>query len=183
MYQEEEIIKACAEKESWAQKKIFEYFEKVMFRTAYRYTNNKEDAEDVVVDSFIKVFTKIDTFKLKNSKSFENWIKTIVINNSLMILRKKKKIVFTDINSHTEPSFQIDENLESKNIYAVIMNLPIGYKTVFNLFEIEGYSHKEIAEKLNISTQTSKSQLSRAKKLLQKRLNSLNEIKHEINRP
>lgn len=167
---QKKLIKDCIKKKVWAQKELFELYNKKMFRTAYRYTNNTEDAEDIIVESFIIIFEKLHTLEIRNEKSVENWIKTIVINNCLMLIRKKKRLLFSDKEPNTEQEYRIDENFDCENIYSALMNLPAGYRTVFNLFVIEGYSHKEIAENLNISVQISKSQLSRAKKQLRESL-------------
>lgn len=167
---QKKIIKACVNNKSWAQKELFDFYNKSMFLLAFRYTGNSEDAEDVLADSFISVFKNIKNFKIINEKSLESWIKTIVINNALMLLRKRKRIVSINNEVITEQKYCIDEDLKKENIYEAIKNLPDGYRTIFNMYVIDAYSHKEIAEKLNISVQTSKSQLSRAKKSLQKTL-------------
>ena len=136
-----------------------------MFLVAFRYTGNNQDSEDVLADSFISVFKNIKNFKLIHEKSLENWIKTIVINNALMLLRKRKRITLINDEIITEQEYSIDEDLMQENIYQAINNLPNGYRTVFNMYVIDAYSHKEIAKSLGISVQTSKSQLSRAKKV------------------
>lgn len=166
---QEKTIIACIKNKSWAQKELFDFYNKSMFSVAYRYTSNTEDSEDVLTDSFISVFKNLKTFKIINEKSLENWIKTIVINNALMLLRKRKRkrIISLKNEEIKEQEYCIDEDFKSENIFFAINNLPNGYKTIFNMYIIDGYSHKEIADELQISVQTSKSQLSRAKKSLQ----------------
>jgi len=146
----------------------------MMFRLCYRYLGNSHDAEDIVVEGFLKIFEHIKKFEYRNSSSLKNWMQTIMINESLMYLRRNKRILFSDDEYILEQKCHIDETLEIKDIHKAIAQLPTGYRTVFNMYVVEGFTHKEIAEKLNISIQTSKSQLSRARKLLQKMIKDLN---------
>ncbi len=172
--EEKELVKACKRKKQAAQKQLYELFYDTMFRTCYRYLGNSHDAEDMVVEGFLKIFEHIKKFEYRNSSSLKNWMKTIMINESLMHLRKNKRIVFSDDEYIFEQNYTIDEALEIKDIHKAITQMPTGYRTVFNMYVVEGFAHKEIAEKLNISEQTSKSQLSRAKKFLQKMIKGLN---------
>lgn len=170
---EKELIKACKKKKQFAQKILYERYYEKMFRTCYRYLANTTNTEDVLVEGFLKVFEHISKFEYRNGNSLQNWMKTIMINESLMYLRKNKRmILFTD-ETVFEHHYTIDDKLEIKDIHNAIAMMPVGFRTVFNLYVIEGYSHKEIAKKLNISEQTSKSQLSRAKKYLQKLIKDL----------
>jgi len=171
---EKELIKACKRKKQVGQKQLYERYYDIMFRICYRYLGNLHDAEDIVVEGFIKVFEKIKQFEYRNSSSLKNWIQTIMVNESLMHLRRSKRILFSDNEHILEQNYHIDETLEIKDIHKAIAQMPTGYRTVFNMYVVEGYSHKEIAERLNISEQTSKSQLSRAKKYLQKLIKDLN---------
>lgn len=130
------------------------------------------EAEDVLVIALTKVFEKIDQFK--NEGSFEGWIRRIVVNESLTWLRKNRSMYLeTDLEkAEREPDYhQLSDRLEAEDLLKIIQQLPSGYQIVFNLYAIDGYSHKEIAEQLNISENTSKSQLSRARTHLQKLLN------------
>ncbi len=172
--EEKELVKACKRKKQSAQKQLYEHYYDMMFRLCYRYLANSHDVEDVVVEGFIKVFEKIKQFEYRNSSSLKNWIQTIMVNESLMHLRRNKRIMFSDNEFIFEKNYTIDETLEIKDIHKAIAQMPTGYRTVFNMYVVEGYAHKEIAEKLNISEQTSKSQLSRAKKYLQKLIKDLN---------
>ncbi|MEN8121457.1 MAG: sigma-70 family RNA polymerase sigma factor [Bacteroidota bacterium] len=172
--EEKELVQACKRKKQAAQKQLYERYYEIMFRTCFRYLGNSHDSEDIVVEGFLKIFEHIKKFEYRNSGSLKNWMKTIMINESLMHLRKNKRILFSDDEYILEQKYHIDETLEIQDIHKAIAQMPIGYRTVFNMYVVEGYSHKEIAESLNISEQTSKSQLSRAKKFLQKMIKDLN---------
>ena len=139
-----------------------------MYHTCIRYLPDQMEAEDAVTEGFVKVFGKIHTFEYRGKGSLEGWIKRIMINESLMILRKKKH-VHVDINQFIdmESGLMTDTQLEYKEILKVVYALPNGYRTVFNMYIIEGYSHKEISEMLEISDGTSKWHVSFARKSLQ----------------
>ena len=145
-----------------------------MFRLCYRYLGNVHDAEDIVVEGFLKIFDKIETIEYRSESSFVNWMKTIMINESLMLLRKNKRIRFIEFDLHIEQENEFDISIELEEIFKVMDFMPDGYRTVFNLFVVEGYSHHEIAEKLEVSVQTSKSQLCKAKKFLEKLMKDMN---------
>jgi len=137
------------------------------------------EAEDVLVMSFTKIFERIDQFK--GEGSFEGWIRKVTVNESLSYLRKNKNMYLeTDIEAaDREPDYsQLESQLEAEDLLKMIDALPTGYRIVFNMYAIDGYSHKEIAAHLDINENTSKSQLSRARALLQRNcLESENEIK------
>ena len=170
---EEQLIKGCKKNNRQIQKKLYEYFSDEMFRLCYKYTNNVEDSEDILVKAFLKVFQNIKKFESREKGSLKKWIKTIMINESLMFLRTKKQLFFEQIDDKIENN---DENIEtelySQDILNIVKQMPNGYRTVFNLYSIEGYSHKEISELLSININTSKSQLHKAKKYLQKKINN-----------
>ena len=131
------------------------------------------EAEDSMISGFVKVFKHITDFEYRTEKSLENWIKRIMINESLMHLRKQNN--FTMIaETHARDVEAVqgmpEMNMNAEEIYTLILQLPVGYRTVFNLYAIEGYSHKEIAGQLQISENTSKSQLSKARAMLRKML-------------
>lgn len=163
-----EIIESCLSGNQFAQKRLYELFVKSMFRLCRRYVENEQDAEEVLMNGFLKFYKNLKAFKLTDENSLERWLRQIMINECLLFIRQRK-IKFSSIeiieNEVQEPEFT---NLETDDLYNILLTLPIGYRTVFNLFAIEGYSHAEIAIKLNISEGTSKSQLSRARELLQK---------------
>jgi RNA polymerase sigma-70 factor (ECF subfamily) len=153
-----------------AQKLLFNMLADKMLALCCRYVKSRQDAEEIMLDGFLKFFNKIGSFHYQNDAALFGFIKKIMINECLMFLRKRN--VFTIV-SETEieevpfPESALD-NLSAAEIYALIVQLPVGYRTVFNLSVIEGMEHKEIAALLGISTGTSKSQLSKAKLLLQK---------------
>jgi RNA polymerase sigma-70 factor (ECF subfamily) len=129
------------------------------------------EAEDVLVTAFMKVFDKIDQFKSEGS--FEGWIRRIVVNESLTHLRRNRSMYLeTELEqADREPDYdRLSDHLETEDLLNIIQELPAGYRIVFNMYAIDGYSHKEIAEQLGISENTSKSQLSRARVYLQKKL-------------
>ena len=165
-------IERLQKRDASAQKEIFEHYGSFLYRIAYRYVRERMLAEDLMVESFLKIFDGIINFKFDNLRSFEAWMKKIVVNESLMLLRKQS-------NFHLMPESEaieipVDDNIldkiSSEEIYKLIAELPDGYRTVFNLYAIEGYTHKEIAEQLHINEGTSKSQLNHARKLLQKKI-------------
>ncbi len=165
-------IESLRSKDPIAQKNIFEQYGSFLYRVAYRYVRDRMTAEDLVVDSFLKIFEGAANFRFDNLRSFEAWMKRIVINESLMLLRKQASFQLMPESEAIETP--VDDNIldsiSSDEIYQLIAELPDGYRTVFNLFAIEGYSHKEIAEQLHINEGTSKSQLNHARKLLQKKI-------------
>ncbi|TAK37313.1 MAG: RNA polymerase sigma factor [Saprospiraceae bacterium] len=172
---EKDLITACKKQERAAQKLLFERFAPLMLGVCRRYVKVPEDAEDVMVAGFYKVLSKIDSFT--GDGSFEGWIRRIMINESLMLLRNNQRIKYTEeINPNldaTEEPTIVDE-LSAGAILALLDELPPGYRTVFNLYVVEGYKHREIAQALGISINTSKSQLILAKnrmaELVKKRL-------------
>ena len=143
-----------------------------MFLLCFRYVNNMLDAEEVLHNGFMKVFRNLGKFKKKHEKSFKYWIRKIMINECLMFLRKRTNFKTVSINDVSEINFgtELIDNLESEDYLKLINNLPVGYRTVFNLYAIEGYKHHEIAKMLNISESTSRSQLSKARKLLKQKI-------------
>ena len=143
-----------------------------MFRLTFRYIKSQIDAEDVVITSFTKVFKGIHTFKFKEEGSLEGWIRKVVVNESLMWLRRRHNFNLTESldDAIPEPDLSQFSQLEAEDIYKMIANLPTGYRTVFNLNVVEGYSHEEIGALLSITQSTSRTQLFKAKALLKKML-------------
>lgn len=176
---EEQLVKACQKADPKAQKRVYEKYAPKMLAICNRYLADEMEAEDVMIEGFMKVFDKINTFKLEGS--FEGWIKRIMVNEALMTLRSKKKegfsVSYEQIEYEQEPQ-TIQTQLEAAELMTIISKLPTGFRTVFNLYAIEGYSHADIAKELNISEGTSKSQLSRARVILQQMLQKT-EIKNE----
>jgi RNA polymerase sigma factor (sigma-70 family) len=166
---DKDLIEGCKKHDRHAQRFLYEHFSGKMYALCCRYIKDKMEAEDVLVTSFTKVFDRIDQFK--GEGSFEGWIRRIIVNESLSYLRKNKSMYLeTDIEAaDREPDYASLENqLEANDLLKMISGLPTGYRIVFNMYAIDGYSHKEIAEQLGISENTSKSQLSRARVALQK---------------
>ncbi len=165
---ENKWIKACKAQDRKVQREVYEYFHRKMFFVCLRYMKQEEDAEEVMVNGFLRVFDKITQFK--NEGSFEGWIRKIMVNECLTQLRKKK-LLFVEVEakhlSRRPVENEAESNLSIEELLACIHRLPEGYRTIFNLYAIEGYSHQEIAAQLGISEGTSKSQLSRARRLLQ----------------
>ncbi|MFO8128772.1 MAG: RNA polymerase sigma factor [Bacteroidales bacterium] len=178
MYSEEEIIKRCLNNDSHAQEALYRQYAPKMFGICLRFTRNKMEAEDVLQDGFIKIFTYLKDFK--NEGSLEGWIRRTMINTAINFYKKKVKR-YNELNiDKTELPDSDEENiidkLSAEELLATIQELPDGYRMVFNLSVIEGFTHKEIGDILHISENTSKSQLSRARSTLQ---NKLKKIKNQ----
>lgn len=171
---EQELIEFCRRQERQAQKELFDRYSPVMFGVCKRYVKNREDAEDVLVSAFFKVLTNIDQYS--GTGSFEGWIRRIVVNESLMFLRKRHNFQYTmEISDIDVPTrIRVEDRLAAQDILKLLDSLPTGYRTVFNLYVLEGYKHREIAEMLGISINTSKSQLILARKRLREMLEGVN---------
>ena len=168
---EQKVIYNCISGNEKAQKQLYEHFANQMFRVCLRYTGNYMDAEDVLITAFYKVYNNIGGFEYRGNNSLSKWITTIMINESLMFLRNSKKFMFESIdNTHIQIADEKESEIDAEQIYQLILKLPDGYRTVLNLFIIDGLSHEEIATQLGISINTSKSQLSRARTLLKEQL-------------
>lgn len=166
---EEELVRDCKKGKNSAHRDIYARYSSRMYPICLRYLKNEMDAEEVLINAFMRVFEKIDQFEGKGS--FEGWIRKITVNEALLYLRKNKSLYLeVDIDMlNYEPDLNFSEkHLEAEDLLHMVAKLPPGYNAVFNLYAIEGYSHKEIADMLGISENTSKSQLSRARILLQK---------------
>jgi len=168
---ETQLIAALRRGEAKAHKVVYERFSGKMMTVCTRYCANRADAEEVMLDGFMRVFEKIDQFR--EDGSFEGWIRRIMVTESLMFLRKSKQwrheLPLEDVTE--EPNYDwADASLNADELLRMVGQLSEGYRAVFNLYAIEGYSHAEIAETLGISEGTSKSQLSRARALLQTQL-------------
>jgi RNA polymerase sigma factor (sigma-70 family) len=166
---EDELIKGCLRRDRNAQKLLYDTYSSKMYGLCYRYVKDVMEAEDILVTAFMKVFDKIGQFKSEGS--FEGWIRRIVVNEALTYLRRHRSMYLeTELEqADREPDYNsLSDHLETEDLLKMIQELPTGYRIVFNLYAIDGYSHKEIAEQLGISENTSKSQLSRARTYLQK---------------
>ena len=171
------LIDLAKAKDRKAQQEIYVRFAPKMLSVCRMYIKDLQHAEDLMLTGFMKVFSNIKNFEDKGS--FEGWIRRIMVNECLDKIRTNKKIHFIDDESEIQDGLgEIDCNLGVEEIQAAIDNLPEGYKMIFNLYAIEGYKHKEIAEMLGINEGTSKSQLSNARKMLQVQINKLNEYQN-----
>jgi len=173
-------IKQCIQNDKGGQLKIYQLFSPVLYGICLKYMKNEDDAKDVFQESFIIAFQKIHQYKFEGS--FEGWLKRIFINKLIETLNKKKKeSFFLDI-FDPETDFVEEDDLEvstipQEKLLEYIQDLPDQYRLVFNLYVFEKMKHKEIAEQLKISEGTSKSNLNRAKKILQKRILSIKNFK------
>lgn len=152
-----------------AQAELFGRFSPKMLSVCRRYTNSKEEAEEVLSNGFVKVFRKLDQFQ--KAGSFEGWIRRIMVNEALNYLKIKRNFMLVADEEEPEGTEAAPTDLEVEDLMRLIGLLPEGYKLVFNMYAIEGFKHKEIAESLGITESTSKSQLRKARLLLQKMLN------------
>ena len=156
---------------------LFEAYARKMMSVCLRYVVNHHDAEDILQEAFIKVFAHIHQFKFEGS--FEGWLRRIVVNTALKALQKKK-LHFAEVNETTVPAATADatapSSLQAEQLMKLLNNLPDGYRVVFNLYVIEGYDHEEIAQMLNIQTSTSRSQLVKARKMLQNKFLEMQKI-------
>jgi RNA polymerase sigma factor (sigma-70 family) len=166
---EEFIIAGCLHNEPPAQRELYNRFSPRMLSVCYRFAQSREDAEDMLQEGFIKVFTQMHTFQ--NKGAFEGWIRRIIVHTCINFLKKYKKFnesvdIDQAISAHVKEE-TIPSIMQAKQVTECIRHLPIGYRTVLNLYAIEGYSHREIAGMLDIEESTSRSQYTRAKSMLE----------------
>ena len=169
----EKIIEGCRQNNRKAQKALYNLYCDAMFTTTYRILNHRDDAHDVLQEAFIEVFKHIKSFR--SDSTVGAWIKTIVVHKALAKIRKTKPTNRLDDYGFDVP-VEFPEDLSGEYLEQIILSLPEGYRTVFLLIEIEGYSHRETGEMLGISEGGSKSQLSRAKKLLRNKIEKINAV-------
>ncbi len=181
MHSDKQLIEGCSAGKRRYQNRLYSRYSRQLMAICLRFAKNRTDAEDILQEGFVKIFSKIDDYKFEGS--FEGWLKRIVINTAITHYTKNKKNdVQTDIDDLEDriagdaPSYHETEKGHSreKALMKLIQELPEGYRMVFNLYVFEGYTHAEIAELLDVSENTSKSQLSKARKYLRKRLEELN---------
>ncbi len=166
---EEKLLRGCKSGNAKAQEGLYHHFSPTMFGICLRYGSDYHTAEDILQDGFVKVFKNIPNFK--NEGSLEGWIRRIIVNTAIEYYRKKtRSFRFSPLDVVLDKSIEDIQliNLERDELLSLIQQLPDGYRLVFNLYVIEGFSHQEIAEKLQVNLGTSKSQLARAKKYLRK---------------
>lgn len=166
------ILEGCLKGNLKAQRELYECFAGKMLGVCMRYSSNREEAKDILHDGFIKVFTKLESFS--GTGPLEAWIRKIMVNTALEQLRKndvlRETIDYEGVTNNIESSYDILSEINRNELLQIIANMPPGYRTVFNLFAIEGYSHQEISNLMHISEGTSKSQYSRAKSWLQSKI-------------
>lgn len=181
---EEGLIKKAIARDAGAIEALYDTYAPTLLSVCYRYCGNRNDAEDILHDGFIKIIQKIHTFKIRSEGSLEAWMRRIMVNTALNFLRdRSKEKFFVDIDPELDRiDLTGDPELIPENIYQhvnreqilrLICELPSGYRMVFNLYVFEQYGHREIAQLLNCSENTSKSQLSKARALLRKKMNHL----------
>jgi RNA polymerase sigma-70 factor (ECF subfamily) len=166
---DESLLQGCLNNNALAQRELYNRYSPKMLSVCYRYAQSRDDAEDMLQEGFIKVFTQIHTFR--NQGSFEGWVRRIMVHTCINFLKKHKKFAESvDIASAehlTVKEAAIPNMMQAKQVIESIRLLPIGYRTVLNLYAIEGFSHKEIAQMLDIEESTSRSQYTRAKVILE----------------
>ena len=169
-----ELIKEAKYKSKAAERYLFDIYAGRMMTLCRRYVKNSEDAEELMLNGFVKFFNALHNFKYEHDAAVYNWVKRIMINECLMFLRKQQafKIVSESEAENVTIHDDLLDRLSTKEIFELIVQLPVGYRTVFNLFVIEGLSHVEIARELGIGVGTSKSQLNKARQLLQKNIDT-----------
>ena len=167
-----DLIEACKRSERSAQRRLYDFLSPKMFPLCLRYMGDRDSAEDILQEGFVTLFTKLDSFT--GEGSFEGWARKIFVNTALMSLRRTDALKLSDdletawgVSSENESAVQ---TMGYKELMGLISQLPAGFRTVFNMYVIEGYSHKEIAGMLGISEATSRSQLQRARMMLQKKI-------------
>ena len=169
--EERQLIEGCVRGEPWAQKIMYELHAPAMMSVCQRYVCNRETAQDLLHDGFVKMFTRIHTYS--GSGSFRGWMRMIFVRTALEYLRRKGVLRYCfdmeDINYQLEDAnISLFEHLSVDDLFACVANLPDGYRTIFNMHAMESYTHVEIAKELGISEGTSRSQYARARQLLQK---------------
>lgn len=177
MILDEKLIADCIQNDLKAQRELYDRYASKLMPMAMRYARSQEDAEDILQDAFIKIFNSLESFR--KEAQFLTWLKRIVINTAINHNRKKLyQQPMLDIEKaplHVESDFTIS-NMHFTEILAMMQKLPVGCRTVFNLFAIEGYTHKEIGEMLEISEGTSKSQFARARALMKVMIEEANKV-------
>ncbi|MEO6069922.1 MAG: RNA polymerase sigma factor [Chitinophagaceae bacterium] len=171
-YSDNDLIEGCKKEDRTMQYQLYQRFSSKMFGVCLRYASNHEEAEDILQEGFIKVFRKLDSFR--GDGSFEGWIRRIFVNTSIEHFRRKnylQPISEREENTIEGKQITVLDQLAEKDIIGLVQQLSPGYRTVFNMYVIEGFTHKEIGELLGINEGTSKSQLSRAKIILQDLVN------------
>jgi RNA polymerase sigma factor (sigma-70 family) len=166
---EEAILQGCFKNQAAAQRELYNRYSPKMLAVCYRFAHNREDAEDMLQEGFIKIFSQIHTFQSKGA--FEGWVRRIIVHTCINSLKKNKRfnenVDIIHANSIHIREESVPSIVQAKQVVECIRILPIGYRTVLNLYAIEGYSHKEISVMLDIEESTSRSQYTRARQMLE----------------
>lgn len=178
---EQDILAGCLREERWAQRKLYELYAPAMMSLCVRYTGDRATAQDVLQDGFIKLFAKIDSYA--GTGSLGGWIRRVFVTTALEYLRQKDVLRQSDSIDDYLFAFENNEvtvldRLSAEELLKLIAELPPGYRAVFNLYAIEGYSHAEIAQMLQMDENTSRSQFMRARRQLQQRIQELINYHH-----
>lgn len=181
MTADEDIIEGCIRNDRKMQKVLYDKFASKMFAVCLRYAKDRDDAADILQDGFLKVFTKIDQYS--GDGSFEGWIRRVMVNTSITHYYQNKKFNeqqnIDEINETEIEDYDFKEaDFSNEELMGAVQTLPDSYRIVFNMFAIEGFKHKEIAETLNVEVSTIKTQYHRAKKMLQEKLKDLSKEKN-----
>jgi RNA polymerase sigma factor (sigma-70 family) len=175
---EQELFKRLLKKDRLSWKELYSGYSRYLTAVCSRYISEKEDVKDILQNSFIKMFNGIESFDYRGEGALKAWATRIVVNEALKLLREQKKFQFADFETmeiaDEEPDF---ENISTQKIHDMICELPVGYRTVFNLFVFEQKTHKEIASILGIAENSSASQFHRAKNILAKRIREYKTLK------
>ena len=175
MHSEKDFIERCINNDAKAQEALYRRYSPKMFGVCLRFAKNKIEAEEILQEGFIKIFANLKNFRYEGS--FEGWIRRTIINTAINYFKKKSRrfveVNIEDIKTTKVENESVIDKISVNELLKLIQTLPNGYRTVFNLNVIEGYTHKEIGKKLSISENTSKSQLSRARAILQKKVVNL----------
>jgi len=172
---EKQLAAECYKRKEQAQKKVYELYAPILRGVCYRYASNEAEGEDILQESFVKIFTRIDKFTWDGENSFLKWMRRVTVNTAIDTYNKNKKIQYVDIDTvdhlqnfsdDTPYNIIVNEEMNEEELIEALNKVTECYRVVFNLFVIEGYSHKEIADILKIDEQTSRSRMRRAKNQL-----------------
>lgn len=165
---DEQLIDGCKARNPLAQRNLYDKYSRRMMAVCMRYADSREEAQDILQDGFVKVFEKIGTFQ--GQGSFDGWVRRIFVNTALDNIRKNREnrllADIDDVGYSLDSGTSVDGDINAEELMNILQKIPAGYRVVFNMFAIEGYSHKEIADQLGVSESTSKTQFLRAKAFL-----------------
>jgi RNA polymerase sigma factor (sigma-70 family) len=173
-----EFTRSCKKEDQKAQKELFERLYAPMYRVCFRYLGRQAEAEDCLMKGFMKAFQKLDTFEWQGEHSLFAWVRKVMVNEALMELRRNNPLLLVQSEDLKEEAVEagVIDQLSAEELFNLITSLPAGYRTVFNLYVVEGYSHQEIAKELGISESTSKSQLLKARNRLKLLVEKMNNV-------